>query len=103
MQRQTYLGDVPGHRGVVKVIVDVVVNTAGHAMEEVGHALAPATGGTPDWSKTIIRGTYGLQRVTRANRSKDETKVAYQVQGASSSIWPRMSMRIMGAEARIFL
>jgi hypothetical protein len=53
VKRKTYLGDVPGHRGVVKVIVDVVVNTAGHAMEELGHALAPASGGTPDWTKQV--------------------------------------------------
>ena len=57
----------------------------------------------PWWRKTSIRGTYGSQRLTRANRSKDETKLAYQVQGASSSIWPRVSMRIIGTEARIFL
>ena len=35
------LGDVVGHGGIVEVRVDVVVDTAGHALEEVGHVLVP--------------------------------------------------------------
>ena len=35
------LGDVVGHGGIVEVRIDVVVDTAGHALEEVGHVLVP--------------------------------------------------------------
>ena len=41
------LGDVPGHGRVIEVLIDVVVDAAGHALEEIGHAVAPAAGRAP--------------------------------------------------------
>eukprot|EP00961_Rhodomonas_salina_P178414 2406584-Rhodomonas_salina.1 len=46
-----HLGDVPGHGRVVELVIDVGVHTlgtlAGHAVEELGHALGPAAGRAP--------------------------------------------------------
>ena len=47
MTRKTDLGDVPGDGRVIEVIIDVVVDTVGHALEELGHVVAPAAGGAP--------------------------------------------------------
>lgn len=41
MDKNRHLGDVVGHGGIVEVRIDVVVDTAGHALEEVGHVLVP--------------------------------------------------------------
>eukprot|EP00292_Cryptomonas_paramecium_P031562 CAMPEP_0113676386 /NCGR_PEP_ID=MMETSP0038_2-20120614/8614_1 /TAXON_ID=2898 /ORGANISM="Cryptomonas paramecium" /LENGTH=89 /DNA_ID=CAMNT_0000593409 /DNA_START=102 /DNA_END=371 /DNA_ORIENTATION=- /assembly_acc=CAM_ASM_000170 len=37
------LGDVPGDRAVIEIIVDVVIDAAGHASEELGHVVMPVT------------------------------------------------------------
>ena len=47
MTRKTDLGDVPGDGRVIEVIIDVVVDTVGHALEELGHVVAPAAGRAP--------------------------------------------------------
>ena len=45
------LGDVPGHGRVIEVVVDVVHDAAGHALEELGHAVAPAAGLAPGFAR----------------------------------------------------
>lgn len=40
--------DVPRHGRVVEIIVDIVVDAAGHALEEIGHTVAPAAGLAPE-------------------------------------------------------
>ena len=49
-----YLGDVPGDRRVVEVIVDVVVHAVGQAMEEIGHVRVP--GGLPGPGSVVEHG-----------------------------------------------
>ena len=45
------LGDVPGHGRVIEVLIDVVHDAAGHALEELGHAVAPAAGLAPGFAR----------------------------------------------------
>ena len=46
-QVATYLGDVPCDGRVIEVFVDIIHDTSWHVLEELGHALAPATGRAP--------------------------------------------------------
>ena len=51
-----HLSDVPGDRRVVEVIPDVVVHAVGHALEELGHVVAPAAGGAPRPGSVVQHG-----------------------------------------------
>ena len=47
---------MPGNGRVIKVLPDVVVHTAGHALEELGHVGTPAASGAPGPGSVIQHG-----------------------------------------------